>query len=178
MRCEPPHPLSRVSGTVVPCIAAPLLPCCSPRLPFPFFLFSEQNFYAQSNTKTITFATSFPFGRGGRVGLGGKLRAAGSRGSPATSRANWMKGCFPGLLALLFFFFFSSPNGGSCKDGTVRAVARSFRTRERAWKTRGGTLAVSPHPSSLVMAGGTRATCSLFIWLHSLKMPQIGDLKN
>lgn len=77
-------------------VQAPLLPAALP-VPSCFFpfLFSEQDFYAQSNRETITFATSLPFcGSAGlgerceRVAPGGHLPSVVEKSPKAALRAH------------------------------------------------------------------------------------------
>lgn len=80
-------------------------------------------------------------------------------GWPPVSHANGVKRCFPGLLPLWSFPIFS------CKDAVEQAVVRGLGQQQQGWKTR--LVHWLCHPSSLVMAGDTRATCSHTLYLSS-----------
>lgn len=53
----------------------------------------------------------------------------------------------------------------SCKDAVEQAVVRGLGQQQQGWKTR--LVHWLCHPSSLVMAGDTRATCSHTLYLSS-----------
>lgn len=156
---EPLHPLSDFSGAVNPC-PSPLA-----FLPVPLFLVfvSRAGFLCsvkhQSDNLCDFISFCWPCQAGGAQNWW-------LSGWPPTSRADGVKRCFPALLPLGIFLLFpvrldlsrllwgSGPHSRDGKPGS-------------AWLC---------HPSSLVMAGDTRATRShtLYLSMNGLKLPQFG----